>query len=142
MSPTRDDLTSRDFGHWTVLHRDPIKNQPCGVRWICRCNLCGNLHSVIGNKLRNGRTQHCRNCRYGRKDKSFEHGGGKRMDLSGQKYGKWTAIHPIPLKGKWLCRCECGVQAEVAMSNLRSGQTRQCKACYLASRRQFAVGGQ
>lgn len=140
MIAATEDLTGRDFGHWTVLYRDPIKNQPCGVKWVCRCNLCGNEHSVIGNKLRRDQTHHCRDCRYARKDKSFEDGGGLRIDLRGQKVGRWTVLEPVLGNRRWLCRCECGTQAEVAMSNLRSGQTTQCRACYLGGLRRVAVG--
>lgn len=50
------------------------------------------------------------------------------IDLTGQKYGRLTAIRKIE-NSKWLCECECGKQVEVFTSNLRRGHTKSC-GCY------------
>lgn len=56
-----------------------------------------------------------------------------KIDLTGQKYGKLTvielAIDEAGKKKKWLCRCECGNEAIVSSSNLRSGHTKSCIQC-------------
>ncbi len=54
----------------------------------------------------------------------------KIRDLSGQKFGRLTAVER---KGKdktghsvWLCRCECGEMTDVRISSLTSGSTKSC----------------
>lgn len=55
---------------------------------------------------------------------------GKFIDLSNQKFGRWTVIE----KGgtykdgdtKWLCICDCGTLREVSSRGLRKGRTKSC----------------
>lgn len=56
----------------------------------------------------------------------------KALDLTGQKFGKLTAIERAPNKGKrtyWLCRCDCGREEIIQTSHLTCGITARCKAC-------------
>lgn len=51
-------------------------------------------------------------------------------DLSGQKFGRLTAIEPIG-KNKfhnviWLCHCDCGNEINVLGGNLTKGNTKSC----------------
>lgn len=52
------------------------------------------------------------------------------MDLSGQRYGRLTVLHPVKEKGSpkdsWECRCDCGKLCVCTKENLRSGITRSC----------------
>ena len=55
----------------------------------------------------------------------------KKIDLSGQVFGKLTALYPdTERKGSassyWICKCECGNLKSVSYSNLRSGGTKSC----------------
>lgn len=52
----------------------------------------------------------------------------KLIDVSGQKFGRLTALSYTGKAGrfKWLCICECGNEARVSGHQLRSGQTRSC----------------
>ena len=58
----------------------------------------------------------------------------KRLDLSGQRFGRLIAIRPdqthVKPSGKivttWVCRCDCGNEIIVSTSNLRSGNTKSC----------------
>jgi hypothetical protein len=60
----------------------------------------------------------------------------KLIDLTGQKFRRWTvlAIHPERVRyGKarsasvlWLCRCECDTERVVWGCHLRSGQSTSC----------------
>lgn len=53
----------------------------------------------------------------------------KCQDLTGQKFGKLTAIELLPKSGKdrrWRCLCDCGNYAEVIPYNLKSGHTTSC----------------
>lgn len=53
-----------------------------------------------------------------------------RIDISGLRYGRLLVIsyHSPGENGgsRWLCRCDCGNEAKVIGSNLRSGSTRSC----------------
>lgn len=52
------DLTGGLYGRLTVIKRDCQKISPTPPHWICRC-VCGEMRSVDGAKLRDGRTKSC-----------------------------------------------------------------------------------
>ena len=65
--------------------------------------------------------------------KSADEGTGghsrKKLDLTGQRYGKLTVLAPSENSGgrtAWLCRCDCGQEAVVKTLHLRSGHTKSC----------------
>lgn len=52
-------------------------------------------------------------------------------DISGQKFGRLTAISRTNDKGcgdsyVWLCKCECGKNAYVSINSLTMGKTKSC----------------
>jgi hypothetical protein len=55
---------------------------------------------------------------------------GRRVDLTGQEFGRLRALRPTGRsKGKrviWLCACACGAQAMVQTDRLKGGATRSC----------------
>ena len=54
---------------------------------------------------------------------------GKRLDLTGQRFGRLTALRPaedINSSTAWVCRCDCGQETVVRTNNLRSGRSRSC----------------
>lgn len=56
----------------------------------------------------------------------------KALDLTGQKFGKLTAIKKVSSRGKktyWLCKCECGEQKEIQTCHLTSGVVKGCGKC-------------
>lgn len=60
------------------------------------------------------------------------------IDLTGQKYGKLSAIERDCTKKLtyWICICECGNKTSVSRGNLRSGLTKTCGKC-LKTRREL-----
>lgn len=58
---------------------------------------------------------------------------GKCIDITNQKFGRWTVIKQVPnltsRDSKWLCRCDCGTEREVLGKNLRNGRSTSC-GCY------------
>lgn len=56
--------------------------------------------------------------------------GRKVKDVTGQKFGKLTALYRLHNYHKantyWLCVCECGNLTEVTLSRLRTGNTKSC----------------
>ena len=63
---------------------------------------------------------------------------GKFVDLTGQKFGKWTVLEYVG-KSTWLCRCECGTERNIEGANLRRGKTTSC-GCI--SKLQYDLTGQ
>ena len=57
----------------------------------------------------------------------------KKIDLVGQKFGKWTVLSEAGRRLKriyWLCECSCGrTTTEVDGAMLRKGESTQCKLC-------------
>jgi len=58
---------------------------------------------------------------------------GKKLDLTGQRFGQLTAIHcleSVPNKRLvWECLCDCGNRVEVVAGKLRAGHTQRCRDC-------------
>ena len=53
----------------------------------------------------------------------------KRLDLTGQRYGKLTVLRPAENCGgrtAWLCRCDCGRETVARTVYLRSGRRCSC----------------
>ena len=53
----------------------------------------------------------------------------KRLDLTGQRFGKLTVLAPAENIGNrtaWLCRCDCGNLTVVKTYHLRDGHTSSC----------------
>ncbi len=53
----------------------------------------------------------------------------KKLDLTGQRFGKLTVLTPaenIGSRTAWLCRCDCGNETVVKTSRLRDGRTVSC----------------
>lgn len=50
-------------------------------------------------------------------------------DLTGQKFGRLTAIKPMGRRGTyiaWFCQCDCGGKTIVSSGHLRTGHTKSC----------------
>jgi hypothetical protein len=52
------------------------------------------------------------------------------VDLSGQRFGRWTVIKRVE-DNHWkqimyLCRCDCGWQGKIQARTLRSGDSKSC----------------
>lgn len=64
---------------------------------------------------------------------------GRPLDLTGQRFGRWTVREKSDLtesrKRLWLCLCDCGAKALVQAGNLRSGRSKGCRSCYEGSRK-------
>lgn len=45
----------------------------------------------------------------------------------GERFGRYTLLKLVSLRPNvWLCRCDCGIEKPVGVSNLISGTTRSC----------------
>lgn len=57
-----------------------------------------------------------------------------RIDLTDQKFGKWTVIKSAGRLGSggnlyWECKCDCGVIKNICGTDLRRGKSTCCKSC-------------
>ncbi len=65
-------------------------------------------------------------------DRTSDGGRGhsrKKIDLTGQRFGKLTVVRPaenIGTRTAWVCRCDCGRESVVKTHYLRSGHTASC----------------
>jgi 5-methylcytosine-specific restriction endonuclease McrA len=50
----------------------------------------------------------------------------KKLDITGEKYNRLTAISFNEKTNKWLCKCDCGTIKEIKLDKLRGGKTKSC----------------
>ena len=66
-----------------------------------------------------------------RKMVSKKAGGRSKVNLTGQKFGRLTALFPTEKRNSngsvcWLCRCDCGQEVEVPAEGLMYGNNKSC----------------
>lgn len=59
---------------------------------------------------------------------------GRKIDLTGKCFGKWTVLHISPIKTvtghlQYICKCRCGKVDTIQANNLKSGRSTGCYAC-------------
>ena len=119
------DLVGRKFGRLTVL-QDTLKRESSGcVIWKCLCD-CGKICEKSTKNLNSG-TKSC-GCLH--IEKAREQGAKSCIDLTNHKFGKLTVIKKSQNRChtgvKWICRCDCGNEIEVASQSLLRGRTKSC----------------
>lgn len=108
------DITGVRFGHLVALHpTDQRKNG--SVVWECQCD-CGNVIQRSSHDLCENKAKTC--------------GCMKAKDLTGQRFGKLTAIRLTEERQAkcvvWECQCDCGNTTYVRSGNLTNGNTQSC----------------
>ena len=105
------DLTNKKFGALFVIKLIVINNKSF---WECKCD-CGKIINQVSSRLRNGTAKSC-GCI------------GKKIDISGQKFGYLLAQHRIieNNKSKWQCLCVCGKNINVLTGALKAGDNKSC----------------
>jgi hypothetical protein len=90
------------------------------------CDICGTL--VMDTPCFLGRTCGSRKCRSLVISRSK---GRKNLEI-GSKFGKWTVTGAgVPRRrgSTAICRCVCGAEAVVPVSNLKRGGSKGCRRC-------------
>lgn len=116
------DKTGQKYGRLTVLYLAPYRKSG-RITWHCRCD-CGNEIDVISSHLTSGHTRSC-----GCLQKEAASKLNPALDLTGQHFGKLTAIERAPSKNShtyWKCICDCGNTIITATTSLTSGHTTSC----------------
>ena len=114
----RKNLTGRRYGRLIAI--EMIRQADNGACvWLCQCD-CGETPEIsIGNW---GRTKSCGCIQI----------EAHRKDLSGQLFGRLTAIEYDHTEGKnafWKCVCACGAATIVRSAYLLQGTTKSCGNC-------------
>lgn len=108
------DIRGQQFGELTAIEPTD-RRRGCYVVWRCRCS-CGKEFFATAKDLRSGNTRSC--------------GHILRADITGQRFGRLTAIEPtdqiVRTSVVWRCKCDCGNEAFVTVKDLRSGNTQSC----------------
>lgn len=107
-------VLGQPFGLWTVIEE---KERGLNRRVKCRCK-CAREEMVLVGNLRSGASTGCRSC------------GGFESVL-GKEFGEWTVIEEKERgeNRRAKCRCECGREDMVFVSDLRSGASTGCQSC-------------
>lgn len=130
----RKEMIGKKFGRLTVIKLDEERNRifreernkglrsSSPVCYICECE-CGNICSVKGQKLRDGRTKSC-----GCIVKIYDFTNEKYV---GKTYGGYTIIKYHSFneesgKHYFLCKCICGTEKVVDAYNLIYGNSNNC----------------
>lgn len=122
------DITGKVFGRLTAI--EPTEQRKCGaVVWKCNCE-CGNVEVYVSrSQLTCGKSKSCgclRSEKVAEKNKEI-----KKKDITGQKFGRLTAVRPTNIRNNgyiiWECKCECGKkEVYVNLHNLTRGDTLSC----------------
>ena len=119
------DLTDMVFGRLKVLCLLKEKAQNGSCIWKCKCE-CGNFINASSGDLVRGRIVSC-GCNV------LEYYDSLSLDVSGQKFGMLTAIEQCGKTGSkgnykrlWKCKCDCGNETFVTLSDLRTSNTISC----------------
>lgn len=122
-------LAGLRFGLLTAV--EPVGKSKHGkVLWKCICD-CGNEIITVASGLVNGNTA---SCRCSTKKRMAEVGRQNRKDLTGQKFGRLTAIEISGRKGTkmlWRCLCDCGQEKFIQSSRLINGLVKSCGCSHL-----------
>jgi hypothetical protein len=115
--PKFNDLTGQTIGRLTFLSHEYISPKRF---WTVRCQ-CGELERYRADyflRMKNeGLTFECYKCKLERNNPT----------LTGKVFGRLTVLGEVPGKDhhRWyLCRCECGVEKEIAGVNLSGRKNR------------------
>ena len=112
------DIAGQRFGKLIAV-RATEERRNGSVIWECRCD-CGSTVFVATRGLRSGSTRSCGCLTIS-------------IDLTGQRFGKLTAVRPteerLNRQVVWECVCDCGNSAFVGAGRLHSGAKKACDAC-------------
>lgn len=113
-----EDLTGMRSGKLVVIEQSEERRRNCQL-WLCRCD-CGKEILLEPYKIKKSLVRSC-GCTRGEK---------RKKDLSGQRFGKLTALRRLDKKRGssylWLCRCDCGREIETTANALLSGNSKSC----------------
>lgn len=91
-----------------------------GISYLCECE-CGEQKVILGQSLLKGLTKSCGCLR--------KEAPPNKLDLTDRRFDKLLAVNYSHFENDgayWLCKCDCGNETFVLVSNLTRGNTRSC----------------
>lgn len=122
----RNNLIGKQFSRWTVVGKAEKRGRY--YYWHCVCS-CGNEKDVRERSLLEGTS---RSCGCLQRESAAVVGSGKKIDLTGMRFGRLTVIRGSEIKPHhyheafWHCKCDCGAETDVLGYHLRAGLTSSC----------------
>lgn len=124
--PVKKQLAGHRFGRLLVRCDSGQRNYKRGILWDCICD-CGTEKLVETSQLLSGITSSC-GC-FQRESA----GERKFVDHTGKRFGMLTVVslhsrgrHGASCYARWLCRCDCGLEAIVRSNSLTQGEIISC----------------
>jgi hypothetical protein len=116
------------YGKLTVIEKSVEKNSK-GILYKCLCD-CGNIKYVSKYNLINSMVKSC-GCL------------GSFKDITGNRYGRLTAIKRVGKKGKdndavWLWQCDCGNTIESPLNNVVHSTHKGKQSCGCRKKEHYA----
>lgn len=118
-------LVGQKFGKLLVIEKHPEKKHR-SIQWVCKCE-CGNIKILKTGQLTSGDYKSC-----GCSNKEFQQiARDKRYDITGQRFGKLTAIRKISKSGPsvWEFKCDCSSLIELRTQSVITHGVKSCKNC-------------
>lgn len=123
------------IGPYSIIFIEEVesKNRHRYGKFLCpKCKR--NIFKAKISTVKSGYTKQCNECRA---IKNLQHckemQENRKIDLSGQKFGKLTALYPTKKRSAdnsviWKCKCSCSNNSiiEVSSNHLRTGHTKSC----------------
>lgn len=128
--PASKDITGMRSGRLVAVRPTNKRRGNRGVIWECRCE-CGRTHYTMAYRIINKSVKSC-GCRHIEQAKkaAFKLGLLKKKDITGQVFGKLTALECTGKKKYsdyiWKLRCDCGKTINRPICQVLSGGTRSC----------------
>ena len=126
MLPVKENLIGKKFERLTVIQPLPSRNKK--TYWLCQCD-CGQKCEARADSLKNGKIKSC-GCL--NNEQRTQTGKNNKQDITGQKFGKLTAIKNLnyrlnsTLGYQWECQCDCGNIISTSITYLKNGNTKSC----------------
>ena len=121
------------IGKLTVTEATPDRKNGYTI-WLCTC-ACGGSILLDTRTLQRGTVRDC-GC------ETVVRPG--QRDITGQRFGKLTALYPTGKRGKggsliWRCKCDCGGEVDAPLHQLSSGYRKSC-GCLSRPKKKDFVG--
>ena len=117
-----EDITGKKYNNLTAIEPTEIITKTEGRVWKWRCD-CGRVIELPVQRVRQGRTKSCGCLREITTNT-------QRKDITGQVFGRLTAIRPTELRDRkevvWEFRCECGNTVYRAQNLVSKGGCSSC----------------
>jgi hypothetical protein len=117
-------ISGKRFGNLVPYEIADYRQSHGKIVWKCKCD-CGNICDVAAKRMISGKTKSC-GCLW------KQIAGRTIIDLTGNRFGKWTVMRLAPHKRgelvplKWECVCDCGTIRSVAGGLLKRRTSLSC----------------